>query len=206
MDNIQHNLVTGHPRECMLSCFHHVHLFATPWTVAHKAPLFLGFSRQEYWSGLPRPPPGDLPDPGVELTSLYVSCIGRRHKVPNTCGWEMTTSQHDTSVHVGENQGKHWGCEQPGGGEPGRTNRGSWGAHGQPGQLTAEMRGLGGPQWGLKGGAAQPLWIFNTGSQAGSHIKEKPLKVESNLSRRGKGDKREGLDKSGRGNRTTPIS
>ena len=70
MDNIQHNLVTGHPRECMLSCFHHVQLFATPWIIAHQAPLFLGFSRQEYWSGLPCPPPGDLPDPGVKPTSV----------------------------------------------------------------------------------------------------------------------------------------
>ena len=47
----------------------HVQLFATPWTVARKAPLFMGFSRQEYWSGLPFPPPGDLPDPGTEPMS-----------------------------------------------------------------------------------------------------------------------------------------
>ena len=38
----------------------------TPWTVAHQAPLSMGFSRQEYWSGLPCPPPGDLPNPGIE--------------------------------------------------------------------------------------------------------------------------------------------
>ena len=38
----------------------------TPWTVAHQAPLSMGFSRQEYWSGLPFPSPGDLPDPGTE--------------------------------------------------------------------------------------------------------------------------------------------
>ena len=44
-------------------------LFATPWTAAHQAPLSIGFSRQEYWSGLPCPPPGDLPDPGIKLTS-----------------------------------------------------------------------------------------------------------------------------------------
>ena len=41
-----------------------------PGTVAHQAPLSMGFSRQEYWSGLPCPPPGDLPDPGIELESL----------------------------------------------------------------------------------------------------------------------------------------
>ena len=40
--------------------------FATPWTVAHEAPLSMGFSRQEHWSGLPFFPPGDLPDPGIE--------------------------------------------------------------------------------------------------------------------------------------------
>ena len=43
-----------------------VWLFATPWTVAHQAPLSMGLSRQEYWSGLPCPPPGDLLDPGME--------------------------------------------------------------------------------------------------------------------------------------------
>ena len=42
----------------------------TLWTVACQAPLSMGFSRREYWSGLPCPPPGDLPDPGIELTYL----------------------------------------------------------------------------------------------------------------------------------------
>ena len=46
-----------------------VRLFATPWTVAYQASLSMRFSRQEYWSGLPFPSPGDLPDPGVELVS-----------------------------------------------------------------------------------------------------------------------------------------
>ena len=40
---------------------------ATPWTVAHQAPLSVGFSRQEYWNGFPFPSPGDLPDPGIKL-------------------------------------------------------------------------------------------------------------------------------------------
>ena len=44
--------------------------FATPWTVAHQAPLSMGFSKQEDWSGLPFPPPGDLPGPGIEPASL----------------------------------------------------------------------------------------------------------------------------------------
>src|SRR5574340_70981 len=47
----------------LLSC---VQLFATPWTVAYQVPPSMGFSRQEYWSGLPCPSPGDLPDPGIE--------------------------------------------------------------------------------------------------------------------------------------------
>ena len=47
----------------------HVQLFVTPWTVAHQAPLSMGFSRQEYWSGLPFPSPRDLPDPGIEPRS-----------------------------------------------------------------------------------------------------------------------------------------
>ena len=51
---------------CILS---HVRLFATPWTVACQAPPSMGFSRQEHWSGLPFPTPGDLPDPGIELVS-----------------------------------------------------------------------------------------------------------------------------------------
>ena len=46
-----------------------VQLFATPWTVAHQAPLSMEFSRQEYWSGLPFPSPGDLPNPGIEPSS-----------------------------------------------------------------------------------------------------------------------------------------
>ena len=49
-----------------LSC---VRLFATPWTVAYQASLSMGFSRHEYWSGLPFPSPGDLPDPGIEPRS-----------------------------------------------------------------------------------------------------------------------------------------
>ena len=50
-----------------LSC---VRLFATPWTIAYQTPPSMGFSRQEYWSGLPFPPPGDLPNPGIEPRSL----------------------------------------------------------------------------------------------------------------------------------------
>ena len=50
--------------------FSHVRLFAIPWTVAYQAPPSMEFSRQEHWNGLPFPPPGDLPHPGLEPGSL----------------------------------------------------------------------------------------------------------------------------------------
>ena len=62
-----------------------VRLHATPWTVAHQAPLSMGFSRQEYWGGLPCPPPGDLPDPGIEPGSpaLPVDSLPSESQHPN---------------------------------------------------------------------------------------------------------------------------
>ena len=54
----------------LLNSFGRVQLFLTPWTVALQAPLSMGFSRQEYWSGLPCPPPGDLPNPGIKPVSF----------------------------------------------------------------------------------------------------------------------------------------
>ena len=62
----------------------------TPWTVAHQAPLSMGFSRKEYWRGLPFPPPGDLPNPGIEPWSLLS---------PQLAGGFFTTS---TNSVVGE--------------------------------------------------------------------------------------------------------
>ena len=63
------NFPHSHTHVCMLSCFSRVRLFATLWTVAHQAPLSMGFSRQEYLSGLPSPSLGGLPDPGMEPSS-----------------------------------------------------------------------------------------------------------------------------------------
>ena len=54
---------------CVLSCFSHVQFFATPWTVILQAPLSMGFSRQEYWSGLSFQTPGHLPHPGIKPMS-----------------------------------------------------------------------------------------------------------------------------------------
>ena len=87
---------TKSPQSCLTLC--------DLWTVARQAPLSMGFSRQEYWSGLPCPPPGDLPDPGIEPASLkspalagvffttsitlgsprLVVEIGNSHKMPGT--------------------------------------------------------------------------------------------------------------------------
>ena len=61
-----------------LSRFSHVRLFVTPWTAALQPPLCIGFSRQEYWSGLPCPPPGGLPNPGMETRISEVSRTGRQ--------------------------------------------------------------------------------------------------------------------------------
>ena len=55
---------------CVLSRFSHVQFCATPWAAACQNPLSMGFFNQEHWSGLPCPPPGNFPDPGIKLTSL----------------------------------------------------------------------------------------------------------------------------------------
>ena len=61
---------------CMLSCFGHVQLFAAQWTIACQASLFMGFSRQEYWGGLPSPSPEDLLGPGIEKSPASpVLCV-----------------------------------------------------------------------------------------------------------------------------------
>ena len=71
----------------MLSRFSRVQLFATPWTVAHQAPLSAGLFRQGYWSGLPRPPPAEFPDPGIEASSLTRPASAGRFF---TTSWEHT--------------------------------------------------------------------------------------------------------------------
>ena len=66
---------------CVLRRFSRVQLFATLWTVARQAPLSMGFSGPEHWSGLPCPPPGDLPDPETE-PMFHDSCMGRGASLP----------------------------------------------------------------------------------------------------------------------------
>ena len=63
---------------CMLSRFSHVPLCATAWTVAHQAPLSMGFSKQEHWSMLPCPISGDLPNPGIESESAASPVLADR--------------------------------------------------------------------------------------------------------------------------------
>ena len=67
---------------CVLSHFSRVWLCVTPWIVALQAPLSMGFSRQEYWSGLPWPPSGDLTQPRDLTQVSSISCIGRRVFLP----------------------------------------------------------------------------------------------------------------------------
>ena len=75
----------------LLSC---IRLLANPWTVAHESSVSMAFSRQEYWSGLPFPMPGDLPDPGIKPTSpalqadsLLLSHLGRVRNSKLTVLW-----------------------------------------------------------------------------------------------------------------------
>ena len=63
------------------------------WTVAHQAPLSMGFSRQEYWSGLPCPPPGDLPNPEIESVSLRSPALADRFLTTSTT-WEALLSTY----------------------------------------------------------------------------------------------------------------
>ena len=72
---------------CMLSCFSCVRFFATLQTVAHQAPVSMGFSRQEHWSGLPCPPPGGLPHPRMESASLTSPALVGRFFITSAT-WE----------------------------------------------------------------------------------------------------------------------
>ena len=100
-----------------------VRFFVTPWTVAHQAPLSMEFSRQEYWSGLPFPSPGELPDPGIESVSLEFPALAGRffttaspgsyHQMLSSALWQLQSIPVSlqmvsvlgltaTAVHVGE--------------------------------------------------------------------------------------------------------
>ena len=76
----------------VLSHFSNLWLFETPWTVVHQAPLIMGFSRQEHWSGLPYPPPGDLLHPGIKLMSLMSPALAGRFFTTSATweAWRLT--------------------------------------------------------------------------------------------------------------------
>ena len=76
------HLQSGPRKEKTVKVLSHVHLFATPWTVAYQVPPSVGFSRQEYWSGLPFPSPGDLPDPGIKPGSPALQTDGLPSEPP----------------------------------------------------------------------------------------------------------------------------
>ena len=89
-------------------------LFVTPWTVAYQVPLAMGCSRQEYWSGLPSPSPGDLPDPGIEPGSpaLQADALpseppGKPHvkcKISSQAGDRSNLSKHWSFYYMGKHK------------------------------------------------------------------------------------------------------
>ena len=115
---------------CMLNHFSCVQFFATPWTVAHQAPLYMGFSRQEYWSGLPCPSPGDLPEPGIEPGSPALQADALPSEPPgiHQGAWLLLlllsrfsrvwlcvtpeTAAHQASLSLGFSRQEHW-CGLP---------------------------------------------------------------------------------------------
>ena len=90
---------------CTRSHFSRVRLFVTPRTVAHQAPLSMGFSRQEYCSGLPSPSPGDLPDPRTEPTSLMSPALAGRFFT--TSATREAPFDHSSTIFISF---KYWSC------------------------------------------------------------------------------------------------
>ena len=81
----------------MLSHFSRVQLSVIPWTIARQAPLSMGFSRQEHWSGLPYPPPGYIPNPGVKPVSLMSPALTDGFFTMSTT-WE-TQEAHSSTIY-----------------------------------------------------------------------------------------------------------
>ena len=89
----------------VVKSFSRVRLFLTPWTVAHQAPPSVGFSRQEYWSGLPFPSPGDLPHPGTE----FGSPAWQADALPSEPPVFLSGKSHGRRSLVGYSP---WGCKE----------------------------------------------------------------------------------------------
>ena len=98
--------------------FRHDQLFATPWTVVHQAPLSMGFSKQEYWSGLPFPSSGDLPDPGIKPGSPAPQADTLPSEPPGKPSWcfgsvQFSGSLVSTSLQPHELQHARPPCPSP---------------------------------------------------------------------------------------------
>ena len=94
--------------------FSYVQFFATPWALAHQAPLSMGFSRQEYWRGEPFPPPGDLPDPGFKPTPLMSPALANRFFTTGAT-WVidgLVKRQLTKLIHVGSATVSFLGCSE----------------------------------------------------------------------------------------------
>ena len=86
---------------CVCACvLSHVLLFAAPWTIAHKAPLSVEFSRQGYWNGLPFPPPGDILDPGIKPTSLLSPALAGEFFTTGATWKALFVSTNKTKIHM----------------------------------------------------------------------------------------------------------
>ena len=94
---------------CVLSCFTRVQHFAT-----HQAPLSKGFSKREYWSGLTCLPLGDLPDPGIQLESLYISCIEGGFFTTSTTSVQCSSVQFSSVAQSFSTLSDPMDCSMPG--------------------------------------------------------------------------------------------
>ena len=94
---ISNFITTKHRSEVKL--LSRVRLFVTPWTVAYQAPPFMGFSRQEYWSGLPFPSPGDLHDPGIEPGSPAFQADALTSEPPGKVAIQLYVSDYKSILY-----------------------------------------------------------------------------------------------------------
>ena len=93
--HFQKDLYTSQKEKVKVKSLSLVWLFVTPWTVAHQAPPSMGFTRQEYWSGLPFPSPGDLPNPGIEPRSPTLQADALTSEPPGKPSTQIANVEHN---------------------------------------------------------------------------------------------------------------